>query len=1012
MKHRRLLLALAASFTPSADTAAQNLRPTDHTPHPAVFAVTTDVLNPGVEPFTVTGPAFGNTLRRTGKGGFEPPTFRSRFEARRDANDRVYDGRGAGIAYYDSYAPGYLDGAEVRVYRVVDGEMKLVREDRVAPGGTVIEYWKYRENKVIPPNTHKARFKWTDWSRPGATRWFTVFAVDRSGNVSAPAEPLRFEQRVADKGADAATVTERFRPVGPEADTDAPPAPEGFTGRYNEAGVLEFSWDPVESDDLAGYYLASSDTPPSAKRGVYLQLEGSGTNGGTPVRRGDMVIVSKSLASFTPDWLSHRLGNLERTIRDYIPDGVPKEIADQSTEERTWRLRHHPADTPVPGAGEFYLELTLQPGETQLVGKSGIPDISTTKQDFYPVPKKNAEYIMEVWIKADRPDRGPVVFTWDGDERVGGFVGEHPLDVTDEWTKHTVRFTGDNAEEGNHAYFVLKTSGPGTYAFDNFRIYNADAPYLDYLPYQHDNLTESGMAAFRTHGPIKTGRQTYSMRQYLGEAGQAEGVAKGNTLPQALRMMEKAGVHPWLQIEYHMSPEEWLAFVEYLAAPFDPATDTPADKPYAALRHAQGREAPWIEAFDRIYFELSNETWNGLFKPWTFDSMSDAETGATHGRGEVYAMFHDYVADVLRSSPYWRPEYEDVFIHVLGGWSATLNRDSLTKGFTQEIANTTRSGEFITIAAYNGGWDEGEGPPKENAPSYFNVLSQVNQTAIPRAVRLNKVIETAAERLGRAIRFGTYEAGPGYVLDGLNNADVTEEQAEAQEHVMKSKLSGVATLDSFLARAKYGSDIDNFFTFAEGDLWKSHAKRYRGGQPHACFLPLALFNRVATGDLLQVETRSTPTVDTAASRRRQAVDDAPLAAAYATRSGDRVAVVCINRQIPGYPDPDSDGSVSFGLELPFTKAESITLHRMTGKPTDHNIYEENVTIERVPVDPAAISDGGQFVIGPETGGSPAGLPPAEVFLYVFEGTDIGEPGRVLAPAEVRAQPTSFREEEE
>lgn len=1004
---RPLRTVTAALTTVLALPLISVAQPTNYQERPAIFKVTTDVVNPDLPAFTVTGPAFGNTINRTGKGAFEPATFRTRLTAQQDSPNRIYDDSGAGIYYFDLYQSGYLDGADVQVYRIVNGEVKLVREDVVAPGGTVIENWNYgNERKVIPADASSAQFKWADWSRPGSERWFAVFAVDTSGNVSEPSNTLRFDQRVATKGAKPAKNEENFR-AKRGGDSEAPPAPTGFKGGYNNDGILEFSWNPVQADDLAGYYLARSDTPPDVKRGIFLELAGEASTPEAEIQSGDMVIVSRTLAEFTPEWMSNRVANLSREYRKFIPDNVPNDVLAQPTDERTWRLAKHDGNTPVENPGEYYFEITVEPGETQLIGKHGIPDISNTQQEYYPVPKDGAEYIMEVWMKADQPGRAPVVFTWDGDDRIGGFVGEHPIQVSDQWEKHTVRFTGKSSDDGHHAYFVLKTQGPGTYAFDNYRVYNSEADYLDYLPYQYENLKQSGMSSYRTHGPIKTGTATYSMRQYLGEAGQAEGVARGNTLAQALKMMKKAEVDPWLQIEYHMTPDEWLAFMEYMAAPFDPSKDSKTNKPYAALRYAQGQAAPWMDEFDTIYFELSNETWNGMFRPWVFSNMTDAATGENIPRGSVYAKFHDYVVGVLESSPYWKPEFDETFVQVLGGWATTLNRDTLTQGYTQEIATTTKTGEFITIAAYNGGWDEGEGPPQENPASYFNVLSQVNQTAIPRVIRLNEVTQVATDRLGREVKFGTYEAGPGYAMNGLNNARVTQEQRESQENVMKSKLAGVATLDSFLARAKYGSDIDNFFTFAEGDYWKSHAKKHRGGQPHASFLPLITFNQVGTGDMLFVETLSVPTADTKEARRRAAVENQPLAAAYATREGQRVTLFCINRQFPNYPIQGNDGVLPFGVELPFNQAESITLYRMTGAPTEHNIWEENVAIEPVAIDPAQLRSNGQFVVNPETGSTAAGMPPAEVYTYVFEGTNIGAEGVTFSQDQVRAQATTF-----
>src|SRR5688500_19537487 len=51
--------------------------------------------------------------------------------------------------------------------------------------------------------------------------------------------------------------------------------------------------------------------------------------------------------------------------------------------------------------------------------------------------------------------------------------------------------------------------------------------------------------------------------------------------------------------EPHLSPQEWRAFVEYIAAPFVPGTDSAASKPWAYKRYAQGQAKPWAEEFER-----------------------------------------------------------------------------------------------------------------------------------------------------------------------------------------------------------------------------------------------------------------------------------------------------------------------------------------------------------------------------------------------------------------------------
>jgi hypothetical protein len=425
-----------------------------------------------------------------------------------------------------------------------------------------------------------------------------------------------------------------------------------------------------------------------------------------------------------------------------------------------------------------------------------------------------------------------------------------------------------------------------------------------------------------------------------------------------LKVMRKAGVRPWLQIEFHLAPQEWLALAEYLAAPYDPQRDTPAAKPWAYKRYAQGQVRPWVDEFDRIYLELSNETWNRMFYPWVFDAMTDAATGKSYTPGQVYGLFQEHVIASLRGSPYWGRARDKVQF-VLGGWAG--------QSYGAEAASASPSSDLMTIGAYLGGWDEGEGPPPLSRATLFDLLSHVSQST--------PLAERHAKEVQGKLRIGTYEAGPGYALNGLNNARVTESQHRAQEQVMKSLAAGTATLDAFLARAYRGFEIQNFFTFGRGQLWTSHAKWYFGGQAYPSWKALALFNSEGTGDMLRTETLSVPRTSLKAVERRRAVADAPLAAVYATRKADRLNLFVLSRK--------ADDFTPVSVELPFERAESITLYRMSGAPEANNLMADNVKLEKLSI-PASQANR-RFSVDASSGADERGLPPAATFLYVFEG---------------------------
>ena len=303
------------------------------------------------------------------------------------------------------------------------------------------------------------------------------------------------------------------------------------------------------------------------------------------------------------------------------------------------------------------------------------------------------------------------------------------------------------------------------------------------------------------------------------------------------------------------------------------------------------------------------------------------------------------------------------------------------------------SSRYLTFAAYNGGWDEGEGPPRANAAGLFSVLAQVSQAAIPLAdAHAKQLADLNAGNRG-ATRIGTYEAGPGYTLDGLNNERVSVGQAREQEQVMKSLAAGTATLDSFLARAYRGFELQNFFMFQPGAYWSSHAKWYRGGQAYPAWKLIALFDNEATGDMLRTQTLSGPAVDLPAVQRRRAVADAPLAAIYATRKGERYSVVVLSRKVAGYPEAGSDGYTPVSVGLPFSQAKSVTLFRMTGDPKANNLLADNVKVEKIAIPPARAIP--TLTLNAETGAYARGLPPAATFLYVFDGVkpDAAAPSR-------------------
>jgi hypothetical protein len=291
---------------------------------------------------------------------------------------------------------------------------------------------------------------------------------------------------------------------------------------------------------------------------------------------------------------------------------------------------------------------------------------------------------------------------------------------------------------------------------------------------------------------------------------------------------------------------------------------------------------------------------------------------------------------------------------------------------------------LLSIANYNGGWDQNEGPPDRTPQSYFNVLNRVSQGTIPVAERFAQDAADMAEEQNRELRIGTYEAGPGYALNGLNGARVTPEQVRAQEEVMKSQAGGVATLDSFLAERRAGFSQQNFFTFGEGIYWKSHAHWHEGDTPYPSWHLLTLMTQFGEGAMLDVRTQSVPVEAlNAIGRRLIQVDAAPQIAVYAAKSERRLTIFAISRRVPGYPDPEDVGCTPVRIDLPIRNAAKVTLHKTSGRFDDHSADGRPLKIATVSLPPDQITKG-WLDVGRTTNRSDCGLPAASAYIYTFD----------------------------
>ncbi|WP_128255513.1 hypothetical protein [Falsirhodobacter deserti] len=912
----------------------------------ARFRVTDDVVASRSEPFTATIDGIGNGNRLTPGGGFEPVILRTMFVASGGDGDTVL-ADATTLSNWDSWTEGTFDGAEIEVLRIENGQFVSVRQDRIPEGGYHASGWTpLNRGKAVPADRTTFLTGWDNYNRLGVPYYYTVRAIDDQGRLS-PAAPAVDVVSPAEPGKVPDAPTLDLQPT--EEGAAALGAPSGLQARLLRGdGVAQLEWQPVEG--AAGYVIYRSDLPEDQQRGYSIDLAGDGP----AVQEGDLVMLRKRITDFDRTHLvTNRVWGAAQARTQLAPRSLRNFGGDQNTPP--WTLVAHDADTSVEEAGETFLRVDLPGGKPLVVGDY---NHSGTDQTWYEVLDPSKPYRFEVWLRGS--DTATASFALEGPfggKAVAGLPKQ--LALTPEWQKHVVDFSVPEIHDGKRAgRMALTLSGKGQVDVDNFRVYRADAPYLGLLPEDEAALKEAAPSALRTHAFSKLAQRTYDLAQ-LTDPGGLGSVAGGNTLPQTLEVIEAVESTPWLQIQPHFSREEWLGLAEYLAAPADAG-------PWAEKRAAQGQTEPWTDVFDRIYLEIGNETWNGLFKPWVFSSMKDAATGETYGTGEVYGLYQEYVLSILEESPVW-DALEPRLVPVLGGW--------VRQSYGFDAARRSPRSRILTHADYIGGWDQGEGPVRPTPEGFASVLAHSPQRTALDAAEAHEALEDLPAR-DVPLQLGTYESGPGYAMNGLNGTAVTPEQAAEQEKVMKSVAAGTATLDTFLTRMRNGDTIQNYFTFDRGDYWKSHAVWYQGGQPYPSWAWLALLNTELLGDMLKVEAEDVPSRDLEAMGRRKALDDAAQIDVQALRQDDRLSVIVMSRLVPGVPE-GQDGHASVEVDLPISAASSLTRYSMTGDYDDNNIEGEaaKIVAEDLPV-PAAPS---QLRIDD--------LPPGEVLIYVFDGIE-------------------------
>lgn len=755
---------------------------------------------------------------------------------------------------------------------------------------------------------------------------------------------------------------------------------------------VTLTWKASSSPNATGYQIFRSPVP------LARQVDRIFVTANTPkLAKWDYVVFSKRMDPFEMRWVSPRVRGVLN------PVDSPSWYWRADSNELSFALVRHPQ--PIPAAmvdpGETCMRITSPAGQHAIWQTvfGGTSESGSYEAAYFGQLEPGKQYALEVWLRQEGlADGGAVAFSYTR----GAYPGiHHTFQVTGEWQKYVYTFVGPERPKKQLPFgHQFAFAGPGTLWMDNCRIFRADQPADLTKPYVPNATILNALLASQPATGRKGVHRIYIINRYLtmsnllswhGNSSVAPdtqtsvGGSEEMTIPMALAFDLQTGdspqtrMRPWFTIQHILfSEQDWLNFIEYLAAPYDPAHDTPQTKPWAYRRYRQrGIGTPWSDEFSQFTLEFGNETWHqGIYPDW----FGFARFLHIFQGGKEYGLFTRYLCETMMKSPYWKSaQLDKKFRFSLGAfYDGDTAQNGRVTGYGEEAIQVNPYATVLGHATYVGPkWELGQesSPLFDDSAVQAALLGCVGEQA-PRDANIGRAREVLAKR-NHAYDLGAYESGPsGYVP----RPGLTPEQYLAKEKQGKSLAMGVAALDTWLHAYLHGWTDQMYSCFSQGWFWSSHTPLAEGFRPHCAWLAQTMRNQFARGDMVQVNEKSNPTI-------LWSKHAYPLIGVFAMRDQDRWSVFVLSRKLDGRHDGHDfgDGATPVTLNLPFRSATAITLHKLTGNPRESNREKMNIAIQTQNVPVTTMKDG-SFAVNEAAGGDKNGMPPGSIYLYVFEGT--------------------------
>jgi len=267
----------ATTSEPRLVRLAVNATPSWTVPGDVHISSTVIHANPGAFSFTSYDTPYNSWLNG---GAFEPFMFRTKLLATATAASTISASQSS-IDGYNVWKEGLMDGANARVYRIVNGTFRLIRNDTVPVGGYRASGWSTANalTTLVAANCTVFSEYFDAWWRAGVPYYYAVLAVDVNGVESAASNAVAVNRSVV-TGRPAGLVNTLLATSAPSPPNPLPagtvplPAPTNFrlVSADPTTGMLTFGWTAVSSAQLLGYRVVRSDYAPAQQRGFGVDL--------------------------------------------------------------------------------------------------------------------------------------------------------------------------------------------------------------------------------------------------------------------------------------------------------------------------------------------------------------------------------------------------------------------------------------------------------------------------------------------------------------------------------------------------------------------------------------------------------------------------------------------------------------------------------------------------------------------------------------------------------------------